>query len=706
MARLYQLPLGAWVVILVAVLSVPAVAQVEVEDFGYQNKAIEPGDAVPMDNTVRPAALGSGVTVMRFEIRDVDPQADDPSDVRLHEFVIHNLGTADEADIAEILCMDEDGNAVAPLATPSVGPNDNIPFEAVCDLDGFVIPDGESEEFQIAVRTVGTNQLTDDDQNNTVQLRVTVRYDETVGSPPTTTSFNAELTDAGPEAIYNGGINDVLDETYGTESLMPGEQGVVSRFTVCDDDSNEHNLVIDQITIKQGDDGTALFTDLTSIELFRIENNARTQVGVLTPEVSSDRGGVGDSILLPTDVFLQDDRCTTLEVEAQVSPFAFMGKLIQFEYQISVAEPVNFDVDPNVDPELRTMQPTAIGNGLIRIADSVILPERADGERVTTTIPIEVSGFALPGFGALQVGPNGALTFNPDVVRVLNVVSAHPDMYRIDVVDIDNRLGQLRFTIRATQDLLERMTDSNADPEDLPFRNGTIAFVEVQGIGDPGEQTRMNLRVDDVKDANNHIVTDGIGIDAGLVEIVPPGDVNRDGTVTINDSLLLAQELTLSCANLTDTQKRIADVANPQAPDDEIPQCTGPGATIDSADVAEIARRAMDPDTNGASASPTTATDDARVTPLSVHHIQTTLANGTLSVAASGEGIRSLQVDLFNLAGDRVIHDRALGRQLQVRLQTDTGQPLANGVYLYRVTVEGVNGQVVRSEIRKLIVLR
>jgi hypothetical protein len=31
---------------------------------------------------------------------------------------------------------------------------------------------------------------------------------------------------------------------------------------------------------------------------------------------------------------------------------------------------------------------------------------------------------------------------------------------------------------------------------------------------------------------------------------------------------------------------------------------------------------------------------------------------------------------------------------------------LANGVYLYVVTVKGANGQVINSEVRKLVILR
>ena len=702
MSRTHRLLSGACLILLALALSVPAFGQIEAEDLGLHAKTIEPGDATTMDDVPRPAALGSGVTVMRFKLTDIDPQADDPSDVTLQEFVIHNLGTADENDIAEVLCLDEDGNAAAPLLTSvNPGPNANVGFQATCELEGFIIPDGESETFEIAVRTVGTNELQDDDQNNTIQLRVTARYSETVGSPPTTTDFQAEVTDSAPEHIYNGGINDVSEGSYGIDSLMPGDQGVVSRFTVCDDDSNEHNLVIDQLTIKQGDDGTALFTDFASIEVFRIENNRRTQLGVLTPEPSANRGGSSDTLLLPTAVFLQDDACTTFEIEAQVSPFAFKGKIIQFSYQLSMEEPVNFQIDESVDPEIRSSQLISIGKGLVRIPDSVILAERGGGGTVTTEIPLEVMGIPLPGFGGLQVGPDGALSYDPDVLHVRNIVPADPDKYAVDIVERDNRRGITRFTIRATQQLLNRLGDADAEPEDLPIQNGPIAYVRVEAVGDPGDSTRLTLQLDDVKDAQNRVLTEDVGTDAGLIEIVAPGDVDQDGNLAVNDSLLLAQQLTLDCEDLTDTQKLIADVAEPRADADEIPVC---GDTLTSADVAMIARLAIESEANASSAS--WAGSTRHVEPLRVDRLQASLSADTLAITAHGQGIAGTELALYRLDGHRVLGQRSSSPSVQIRLQTPSGQPLANGVYLYTVTVEGANGQRERSEARKLVVLR
>jgi len=705
---------AALTLIFALTLTIPVYGQIEMTDDGFQAKAVEPGEGIPMDKTTDPAALGSGVTVMRFDIEDIDPQADDPSDVTLTELQIDNLGTADENDIVEVMCLDGDGNAIAPIATPSSHSNPNITFQAFCDTDSYVIPDGQKQSFEIAVRTAGTNTLQDDDQNNSLKLRVTATYEERVGSPPRNTRFTAEVTDSAPETIYNGGLNEVNEETYGVESMMPGDQGVVSRFTVCDSDSNEHNLVIDELLIKQGDDGTALFSDFASLVLYRVENTGRTQVGSVTPNVSANRGGAGDSLPIPTNVYLQDDHCTSFELEAHVSPFAFKGKVIQFEYQISTQEPVSWDINQSVDPQLKTSQPTAIGKGAVGFEDQALLPERDNGDDFTASLPLQVRGFPLPGFGGIQAGTN-SISYDPDVVRVkaINGVNLNEDGtvdectaddqsecdYAAEATNVDNRRGEVQFFVYATQNLLDRLNDPTAVPEQLPLQNGTVAFVRVEGVGEPGDSTRMNLTFEEVKTAENNKITDDVGTDSGVVEIVAPGDVNRDGEVTVNDSLLLGRELLNDCAGLSDMQKRIADVDNPA---DGVPTC---GDDLDSADVAEISNLALDSDASSAGVE-AASTEQLTVQPLSVNRIQSTMTGGTLGISAIGQGISGMQLDVFNLSGDHVISERATTQSLRVRMTSETGQPLANGVYLYTVTIEGSNGQVERSGVQKIVVLR
>lgn len=92
--------------------------------------------------------------------------------------------------------------------------------------------------------------------------------------------------------------------------------------------------------------------------------------------------------------------------------------------------------------------------------------------------------------------------------------------------------------------------------------------------------------------------------------------------------------------------------------------------------------------------------------PLRVEGLQTTVRAGQLHVEAQGIGIESLRLQLFDLRGSLVIDRTRAGHALTIPLVTDTGRELANGVYLYVVTVRGFDGRVIRTEIQKIVVLR
>ncbi len=80
--------------------------------------------------------------------------------------------------------------------------------------------------------------------------------------------------------------------------------------------------------------------------------------------------------------------------------------------------------------------------------------------------------------------------------------------------------------------------------------------------------------------------------------------------------------------------------------------------------------------------------------------------SAAVTFRVQGEGIKDIQVRIFNLAGRLVFHTDWVENGFGWKLQNNQGRRLANGVYLYVVTVRGYDGQVVRSEVRKLVVLR
>lgn len=567
--------------ILFAVLvTLPAHAQVKLTDQNFQNKPVEPGSEIGMAAGA-PAALGDGVIIFKFELRDIDPIADDASDVTIQCILIQNLGTATATDILEVMVLDQDGNSVAPPAAAvaagaappggctsmaATSANAQVAFETFFDISAaaFVVPDDAPEVFQVAVRTNTSAVLADDSQNHTLHLRAHVQLVETVGSPPVATPFVENVTDMAPEVVWNGGINKYTQDTWVVNPLMPGETGTVSRFTVCDYDSNAHQLIIDRLAVKQDENGTANSSDLVSLDLYRVEGFTRTLVASRTPNADFDRGsGTAGGMLITggaaTAITIPDDNCLTFELDAQVSQFAFKTHTIQPRFQISTVEPAAFLIDQSVDPEIKTNYATMIGKGSLVFPDTKLVGKPG-------IIPVQVAGVALPGLGTLQIGPNGKLQFDPNVIRIDRIVGVAP--YIVDATEIDNRAGVARFTVRIDPNF---DADGDGAPDNTLLtgaQNGTIAHMFVTPTGGPGMRTRMVVTFDcfELVDQNNCIPTgnpfqntpnqnpnNDISVVNGEVEILYPGDVDFDGQPTIRDALLVANAL-LACLEGTQSQ--------------------------------------------------------------------------------------------------------------------------------------------------------
>jgi len=78
----------------------------------------------------------------------------------------------------------------------------------------------------------------------------------------------------------------------------------------------------------------------------------------------------------------------------------------------------------------------------------------------------------------------------------------------------------------------------------------------------------------------------------------------------------------------------------------------------------------------------------------------------TSTFKVEGEGIEGIKVEIFNLAGMKVFEQEAVGDALEFHALDSRGRLMANGVYLYIVTVHGFNGKVLRSRVKKLVILR
>lgn len=80
---------------------------------------------------------------------------------------------------------------------------------------------------------------------------------------------------------------------------------------------------------------------------------------------------------------------------------------------------------------------------------------------------------------------------------------------------------------------------------------------------------------------------------------------------------------------------------------------------------------------------------------------------GGFSFAAFGTDIESLKLEVFDLTG-RKLYDSGFvaGPALSWNPLANKGSRAANGVYLYVVTVRGFHGEMFRSQVKKLVLLR
>lgn len=100
----------------------------------------------------------------------------------------------------------------------------------------------------------------------------------------------------------------------------------------------------------------------------------------------------------------------------------------------------------------------------------------------------------------------------------------------------------------------------------------------------------------------------------------------------------------------------------------------------------------------------TTASDPRLLVPMHLESLQAIVRYGHLHLEARGEGIESIQLQLFDLSGRKLIDKTSEGPTLIAPLLNARGRRLAQGVYLYTVTVHALDGTVVMSEVRKLAI--
>ena len=94
------------------------------------------------------------------------------------------------------------------------------------------------------------------------------------------------------------------------------------------------------------------------------------------------------------------------------------------------------------------------------------------------------------------------------------------------------------------------------------------------------------------------------------------------------------------------------------------------------------------------------------VQPLSVNGLQTSQLGPNYTFSVQGQGVASTSLQVFDLSGRSVANETSSGSTLRFRPMASNGAPLANGIYLYQVTVRGHDGSVQSMGVRKMLVLR
>jgi len=692
----------------IAFYSLVGFGQVQMTEIPSASENLEPGANMAM---AAPSNLGDGSVVLTFEILDVDPLANDSSEPKITCFLVQNLGTATSSDIAQVGILDDaTGNFITaphdddglaspvPAGCPSGAPaGSNIAWEAFFPV-AEMIPDAPlaGRTFKVAVRVEATGSLINQSQNHTVFLRVTVQFEEKIGSPPVMTTFTNSLTDSSKDYVWNGGINLFRAQSFSAAPIrIGGNPGIVARFQVCDDDANGHELRLETLLLVQGPLGNAVIDDFESFTLYKI-SGMREQWGEVTSSDAGwgpkfNRGGTG----IPLDVdgahSIPDDECLDFEIEAQTSDSAMKGRNVHLRITFLAEEPTGSPLDPTVAPSLQMSNTIMLGSGVLRIPDLQI-------SGIESQVPIEVVGFPQPGLGRLEVQNSNAIQFDPSVVHVDDLVPVEP--YQIEDLLMDNRAGRLTFKLFI--DPAQSASAKVGIPEPEP-----VAYLVLSRQGQPGQRSTLLFQTDLIEDAAGDDVTPEVLVISGSVVLLTPGDVDLlDGIPTVSDMLLLAFAI-LSCpeeiAGLSDEQKRVADVAPPQAEPGEVPTCN----ELTSADVAEIAELALSFGASSAAAS-------ARLAPPSLEKTLTVqsvglhpMAKGALlKLQIEGQGIASVRVQGFDLTGRKRFDVEAPGARLQWAVTDGQGRRLANGVYLYLVTVRGIYGEIWHSAIRKVVVLR
>jgi hypothetical protein len=482
---------------------------------------------------------------------------------------------------------------------------------------------------------------------------------------------------------------DVVDETP-ARTANPGDSVVLQEFLVSDPGVSGDAVpdgagtLIRTVTVRKVG-GTISSDKILRLRLFRAsprtppgwDENDELIAVVNSPDL--ERGvvfGDGGRRL----VRVNDNAEERFYVVADLAPVGFVdGDTLRTSVEIVARDD---KTDPGeISSAIETPMPVVASNQLVVKVPPPTLIIGSASIVGKAKIPISIRFVPAPGLGELQIGPDGALTFDPTIVQVLNVKGVGP--YIVDSVNIDSIEGRVQFSL-------------TLKPGRTALNEGVIAEIEVDKAPNApvGESVRIDIEdiegievVDVFRDAAGHDLLPDIVPGVITIKLIK-GDVDGDGVVTISDARLTARFI-LGLETLSPEQEEAADVAPPLG-------------VVDATDVRWIAQAAAGLrklEQNAAALAPLARSAQ----PNSAKSVTARMRAGALEVRVGGQGVAQTTVRVFTLTGKAVATVQASGPT--ARLSEGDLAELPNGVYLYTVTVLGPDG-VWQSEVRKFILVR
>jgi hypothetical protein len=308
-------------------------------------------------------------------------------------------------------------------------------------------------------------------------------------------------------------------------------------------------------------------------------------------------------------------------------------------------------------------------------------------------IVLRVEGVPMPGLGDLE----GHLTFDPTIIQVREDPTSSDEQrrykvralgsYMLDELEVDSEIGELSFVV-------------SLKPGRKAITDGDILEIEII----PGNDVRLCMSTD--VELSDVLMTD----ETGLTEFQPDlqigqvrlelksGDVTLDGVLNRRDARAAARLVGKTLDDFTADEREMRRLQLTAA--DVAP----PFGEITATDVRWIKEAVLGRRTLPGSACDNTTWQalGASAPGITLSAVGSRVRGSAIEFTVQGADIAETTVELFTLAGARLLTATAPGTHVTLSFVND----LANGVYLYVVTVRGWDGSARRSEVRKLVLMR